>query len=216
MDSLSLDEKLLKRLDGWKGNTLSIGGRLTLVMACLSSIPIYSKSMYVLPKTILKRLDRTRKSFFWQGGHMKKKYHLVKWTKICLPKQKGGPGIHDLRKMNLTLHCKWWWVLEKGEGTWQDIIHKKYAKKKPITQPKSKPGNSQVWNDLLKVKHSYLQGRSMLVGKGFQTDFWIDRWCGLFPLKINSHACLLFVLIKMLRSVTLLLGAGELHLKVAR
>lgn len=68
MDWLPLDEKLLKRLDGWKGNTLSIGGRLTLIMACLSNIPIYYMSMYLLPKTIIKRMDRTRKRFMWQGG----------------------------------------------------------------------------------------------------------------------------------------------------
>lgn len=143
MDWLPLDEKLLKRLDGWKGNSLSMGGRLTLVMACLSSIPIYIMSMYLLPKTIIKRMDITRKRFFWQGGSTKRKYHLVKWTKICLPKKKGGLGIHDLRKMNLCLLCRWWWKLESGEGTWQEIVQKKYVKQRPITQLKRKPCNSR-------------------------------------------------------------------------
>jgi hypothetical protein len=45
--------------------------------------------MYLLPKTILKKMDKTRKKFFWQGGGEKKKYHLVKWDKITRPK-KGG------------------------------------------------------------------------------------------------------------------------------
>lgn len=73
LDWLLLDEKLLKTLDGWKGSALSIGGRLTLLMACLSNIPIYCMSMYLLPKTIIKRMDKTRKRFMWQGGSMKKK-----------------------------------------------------------------------------------------------------------------------------------------------
>ena len=85
-DWLQLDEKLHKRLGGWKGNSLSFGGRLTLLNACLSSIPIYSMSMYLLPKTIHKRLDKTRKRFFWQGGGVKKKYYLVKWSKVAIPK----------------------------------------------------------------------------------------------------------------------------------
>lgn len=59
-------------------------------------------------------------------------YHLVKWDKLCLPKQKGGLGIHDLRKMNLSLLCKWWWKLEKEAGTWQDIVQGKYVKNRPI------------------------------------------------------------------------------------
>ena len=68
---LPLDEKLLKRLDGWKGGALSMGGRLTLINSSLSSIPTYNMSLYLLPKTIVKRMDRTR-IFFWQVGALKK------------------------------------------------------------------------------------------------------------------------------------------------
>lgn len=28
--------------------------------------------------------------------------------------------------MNLSLLCKWWWKLEKGEGLWQEIVTKKF------------------------------------------------------------------------------------------
>ena len=42
--------------------------------------------------------------------------------------------------------------------------------------------NSPVWNDLLKVKHIYLKGRSMRIGDGKTTSFWHDRWCGLVSL----------------------------------
>jgi len=67
---------------------------------------------------------------------LKKKYHLVKWTKITKPKDKGGLGIKDLRKMNISLLCKWWWKAENGTGIWQDIIRKKYLKKGGISQLK--------------------------------------------------------------------------------
>jgi mannosylglycoprotein endo-beta-mannosidase len=63
-DWLFLDEKLLKRLDGWQGASQSYGGRLTLINACLSSIPTYAMSMYMLPKTMIKKIDRIRKRFF--------------------------------------------------------------------------------------------------------------------------------------------------------
>ena len=48
----------------------------------------------------------------------------MKWTKVCKTK-KGALGIKDLRKMNISLLCKWWWRLEKGEGLWQEIVKKK-------------------------------------------------------------------------------------------
>jgi len=83
--------------------------------------------------------------------------------------------------MNLSLLCKWWW--EKGEGLWQEIVKKKYIKQSSICMLNKKPSNSPVWNDLLKVKDLYLQGRIMLMGDGKITDFWRDAWCGLIPLK---------------------------------
>lgn len=56
-------------------------------------------------------------------------------------------------------------------------------KNRPLTQLKSRPGNSSLWNDLLKVKDLYLQSRSMVVGNGKKTDFWLDPWCGVVSLK---------------------------------
>jgi hypothetical protein len=75
---------------------------------------------------VIKKIDGVRKKFFWQGGGVKKKYHLVKWDVIAKTKRKGGLGIKDLRRMNLSLLCKWWWKIETGEGLWQEIVRKKY------------------------------------------------------------------------------------------
>jgi hypothetical protein len=169
-----VDEKLIKRMEGWKGGALSFGGRLILINSCLSSIPTYYMSMHLLPKTILKRMDITRKRFFWQEGGVKRKYHLVKWAKVTSPKQKGGLGIKDLRRMNLSLLCRWWWKLEYEEGLWQDIVKKKYKIDRGVAQLRQNPRNSSVWNDLIKVKQLYLKGRIMIVGNGRNTDFWED------------------------------------------
>jgi hypothetical protein len=70
-------------------------------------------------------------------GQLKKKYHLVKWDKVCKSKKKGGLGMKNLRKMNISLLCKWWWMLEK-EGLWQVIVRKKYIRQSPICLIKEK------------------------------------------------------------------------------
>ena len=111
-----LIDKSFKKLDVCKGGCMSIAGRSTLISASLNNSPIYHMSVYLLPKTIVKKLDQIRRKFFWQGGRTRKKYHLVKWEKICKRKRKGGLGIKNLRKMNISLLCKWWWKLEKEEG----------------------------------------------------------------------------------------------------
>lgn len=110
---------------------------------------------------------------------------MVKWSRITKPKNKGGLGIKDLRRMNISLLCKWWWKAENGNDIWQEIIAKKYLKKGIIFQLKKSNKNSPVWNDLLKVRHIYLKDRSMMVGNGKMTSFWHDKWCGLVSLADN-------------------------------
>jgi hypothetical protein len=44
INSLPVDETLLKRLDGWKGSALSFGCRLILLNSCLSSIKFWSQN----------------------------------------------------------------------------------------------------------------------------------------------------------------------------
>ncbi|GJY78387.1 hypothetical protein Tco_0484188 [Tanacetum coccineum] len=62
------NETILKALSScsieWKINTLSIGGRLTLLKSVLGSTPIYSKSLYKVPKSILNLLESLRRNFF--------------------------------------------------------------------------------------------------------------------------------------------------------
>jgi hypothetical protein len=47
-------------------------------------------SMFLLPKTTLKKMEKARKKFFWQGGQLKNKYHFVRWGKFVNPRKKVG------------------------------------------------------------------------------------------------------------------------------
>jgi hypothetical protein len=48
------------------------GGVTVLINASLSDTPIYHISMYMLPKTVIKRMDKMRRKFFCQSGNLKK------------------------------------------------------------------------------------------------------------------------------------------------
>ena len=84
-----LDAKMLKKLDAWIGNSASSGGRLTLLDSSLSGIPSYYMSMFLLSKGFVEKLDKHRRKFFWSGSNSKRKYHMVKWTRVCRSKKKG-------------------------------------------------------------------------------------------------------------------------------
>jgi len=56
-DWAKLEERFEKRLSSWKGENLSIGGRLILINLVLSSLPMYMMSFFSLLKWVLKKLD---------------------------------------------------------------------------------------------------------------------------------------------------------------
>jgi hypothetical protein len=124
VDCLKLEEKHAKKLEVWQGNSLSMGRRSILINTSLSNTAIYHMSMFLMPLSTIKRMDKARRKFFWQRGPPKKKYDLVKWGKICKSMKKGGLGMKNMRKMNISLLYKWWWMLEMEEGLWQEIMRK--------------------------------------------------------------------------------------------
>lgn len=63
-DRMNLIEKSNKKLEVWKGGLMSIAGRKTLIYSSHSNSPIYQMSIYLLPKTIVHKLDKIGRTFF--------------------------------------------------------------------------------------------------------------------------------------------------------
>jgi hypothetical protein len=64
-DWAKMEVKSYKKLDIWQGNPLSIAGRTTLINSSLINSTIYHISMFLLPKIVIKRMDKGRRKFFW-------------------------------------------------------------------------------------------------------------------------------------------------------
>ncbi|WVZ49763.1 hypothetical protein U9M48_001092 [Paspalum notatum var. saurae] len=174
-----------KKLSGWKGKLLSYGGRLVLVLinSVLSSLAMFMMSFFEVPKGILKKLDFYRSNFFWQGDNHKKKYRLIKWEILCLPKDQGGLGIKNLEIQNVCLLSKWLYKFINEEGVWQELLKNKYLQGKTIGEVHWKSGDSHFWSGLMKVKDRFLEPSTFNLHDGSQIRFWEDRWFGDQPLK---------------------------------
>jgi hypothetical protein len=66
---------------------------------------------------------------------------------------------------------------------WQDVLCNKYMKNKPIGEIQRKPGDSQFWSGLMKIKDCFLTLGSFHLNNGENTRFWEDKWIGNIPLK---------------------------------
>ena len=61
-----IEDRIEKRLSGWKGKLLSVGGRLVLINSVLSSLPMFMfmLSFFEVPRGVLRKIEYYRSRFF--------------------------------------------------------------------------------------------------------------------------------------------------------
>ena len=174
------------RLSTWKANLLSIGGRLTLIKTVLGSVSIYYMSLFKVPESVIKELERYRATFFWGGGVNDRKISWVKWDSVLNERDKGGLGISSLKASNLALLYKWRWrFLNDHDSKWVKVIKSIHGRDGGFGTSDRKPAGNGIWATIVKVvdqmheKQIMPSGSMVLqVGNGRNVSFWNDIWVG--------------------------------------
>ncbi|GJZ03371.1 RNA-directed DNA polymerase, eukaryota [Tanacetum coccineum] len=181
--------KLKNRLSKWKAKTLSIGGRLTLLKSVLGASPLYTLSIFKVPKGILKVLEAIRNNFFIGADPMVKKITWIAWDKVLASKKQGGLGVSSFYALNRALLLKWVWRFVSQDGSlWTRVIKALYGTSIGSHSIKS----SSIWCSILRELQvlkdkgfdfgSHCKKR---LGDGHGTRFWIDVWTSDMPLCVK-------------------------------
>jgi hypothetical protein len=179
-------DTLKKRLGSWGNKYVSFGGRIVLINAVLSSIPIFFLSYMKMPSKVWKEVVTIQRNFLWGGVSKKRSICWVKWEDVCKPKKDGGLGIKDLRLVNMSLLAKWRWRLLLGEEeVWKSVVKAKYGNraigKAELDVNTFGNGCSHWWRDLCNLDKGvnwFTQVVKKKVGRGNSTLFWKDTWVG--------------------------------------
>lgn len=101
-----IQERVAKKLGGWRERLISAGGKETLLKAVVQATPIYPMSLFRIPKGVIKVLNRLMGNFWWGGSEEGRKIHWRSWETMCKPKWMGGMGIRDFEAFNQALLAK--------------------------------------------------------------------------------------------------------------
>lgn len=131
---------------------------------------------------MVEKLVTIQRRFLWGGGLEQRKIAWVKWKTVCLPKDKGGLGIKDIKTFNTTLLGKWRWDLfQQPDEPWTKLLESKYGGWRSLEEGKTGGHDSLWWKDIIRIHN--LQENSALkretewrLGCGDKCRFWEDRW----------------------------------------
>lgn len=186
-------DRMKKKLANWKGSLLSIGGRLTLLKASLSSLPLYYMSLFPIPMAVVEKITRIQRQFLWCGSMKKKHLNPIAWKTVELPKTLGGLGVGNIHNRNIALLFKWFWrLLTSPDSLWSRLVREKYGYGTTLSATAlSIPNNGGPWKQICSaiLKHPHASSFNMTkvrkkIGNGENTLFWHDIWVGDNPLKV--------------------------------
>jgi hypothetical protein len=179
-------DKLIKRVDGWRGRLLAYSSRLVLIKTCLASIPVYLLSFIKFPKWVVKLLESQMARCLWNNTSDCHRYHLASWQHVTMLKDYGGLGIPSIRELSLCLLGSWLKRYSLDEGKlWKSLVDFKYNNDSPNIFTCGEAGASNFWKGVLWVARVAKLGYRWRVGKGSRVRFWEDLWISSSSLAIQ-------------------------------
>ncbi|RVW85048.1 putative ribonuclease H protein [Vitis vinifera] len=103
----------------------------------MASMSLYQMSLFRMPKSVARRLEKLQRDFLWGGGNLERKVHLVNWEVVCTEKKKRGLGLRKLVPLNKALLGVWKEILKEKDRCWENMAF-----------TMGNGTNIRFWNDL--------------------------------------------------------------------
>jgi len=117
----------------WNIRKLSIIGKIQVVKSYLLSQFTHILQAVILPDNILHRINLFMFRYIWGNSKYYKEKDIVKYSvkrvkrdRVCLPKEKGGLGMVNIKHMQYAFSVKWISYLENDDTTTLHMIAKYY------------------------------------------------------------------------------------------
>ncbi|KAL2228519.1 UNVERIFIED_CONTAM: putative mitochondrial protein [Sesamum indicum] len=177
-----LSKKIDARITGWEGISLSYAGRVQIIKSVLSTLSLYWASAFILPKAVIKEVEKRLRTFLWKGTSMTG-YAKVAWKDICKPVEEGGLGIKDIGVLNRALMTKKLCDVIRCDRTsiWVEWLQHGRLRNNSIWTV-GEQGGSWGWRKMLRLRSSIQPMVELHIGDGRSFYLWKDPWHQLGPL----------------------------------
>jgi hypothetical protein len=148
-----------------------------LLKAVIQAIPTYSMSVFLLPKALCSEINSLMQKFWWGTQRKENGIPWMSWSRMGLPKSRGGMGFRDLHFFNKALLAKQCWRLWKSEDSLTAKIMKaKYYPNGSILEAKLGNKPSFIWRSIHNSKALIQEGLFWRIGNRSKVHIWGDKW----------------------------------------
>ena len=85
-DYKPLIQKVRDKIESWENKWLNYAVRVQLATSVLLSLQVYWSSIFLLPISVTKQIEKLIRSFIWAGRDVARGKAKVAWKDVCLPK----------------------------------------------------------------------------------------------------------------------------------
>jgi hypothetical protein len=152
----SIIDKVASSLPGWMAELMNRAGQAVHAQFVMAAKAIYIAIAVDLPLWAVKAIEKILRGFLSKGRQQAKGGHcLLAWAKVARPKELGGLGLFDIRKLSWALRVRWPWL--------------------QLTDP-DRPWNCFQLQVCREVQCLIDMAFITKVGDGSNSLFWKDRW----------------------------------------
>ena len=168
-----LIHRLESAIQNWMGKYLSYAGRLELIKSVLHGMVQFWISIFPIPAVVISKITSLCRNFLWTDTMIRSKSALVAWKQVCLPKDEGGLGIHDIKARNDSFFAKHLWNIHlKADSLWIRWVCHYYIAHASIWSLDAKKTDSPLFKSIF-----YLRNRMLsLCGGVAQLQQLLSRW----------------------------------------
>lgn len=178
----TIQDRVWKKIKGWKERYLSRAGREVLVKAVVQAIPMYVMQCFKIPEGVINNMVSLCRNFWWGQQGNERKLPLISWEKMCHSKEAGGLGLRDLGAFNTALLAKQYWrIVTNPESFVATILKGKYFPRTEFWEAKVPQNASYTWHSIISARELLKEGSRWVVGNGRKVKFWKDPWLKALP-----------------------------------
>lgn len=176
-----LEERVRKKVSGWKENYLTSTGKEVLIKSVLQVIPTCAMQCFLLPQIVCNTLTSIIRSFWWNSSGKERSINWKSWNALCHFKRQGGLGFRNMCAFNLAMLAKQEWrLLQSPHSLAAKMMQAKYFPVRNFLTATLSSRPSFLWRSILAGREDIELGLQVRIGDGTSVNAWTDP-CFLRP-----------------------------------